>query len=236
MMVGIHQPMYLPWIGYFDKMYRCDTFVLLDDAAYSKNYFINRNCVRTTRGWIWLTVPVLTAGRGGQSIREVMIDREKRWRGKHWRSLEYFYRNAKHFAEHREFFMNFYAREHTKLIDALMEPLEYLREAFAIRTEILKSSNLGILSQKEERLLAICKYLGADTYLSGPSGRDYLTLPKWEEEGIRVVFHEYRNPIYPQVQGGFLPKMSAVDLLLNCGGESLKMLAKDQPDYGGAIK
>jgi WbqC-like protein family len=231
-MVGIHQPMYLPWLGYFEKMYRCDAFVLLDDAAYSRNYFINRNRIRTKEGWTWLTVPVLSTGKAGQPIREVMVDQGKRWQAKHWKSMSYSYGQAPHFAGHEGFFRGFYSREHARLNDVLMEPMEYLRDAFGIRTRILLSSDLGVPGRKAERLLAICRQLGADSYLSGPSGRDYLDLSRWKEEGIEVFFHDYRNPVYPQVQGGFFPEMSAVDLLFNCGGESLRVLSESQPAYG----
>ncbi len=233
-MVGIHQPMYLPWIGYFEKIHRCDAFVLLDDAAYSRNYYINRNRIRTKEGWTWLTVPVLSTGKFGQLIGEVKVDRSRRWEARHWKSLNYSYGHTPHFAEHSDFFRGFYSRDHDSLLDVLTEPLGYLLKALGIRTRILRSSELGVTGRKGERLLGICRELGADSYLSGPSGRDYLDLSRWKEEGIEVFFHDYRHPSYPQVQGGFFPEMSVADLLFNCGRESLRILSESQPLYGPA--
>jgi hypothetical protein len=233
-MVGIHQPMYLPWLGYFERIARCDAFVLLDDAAYSRNYFINRNKIRTREGWAWLTVPVLSTGRSGQPISDVEVGGGRHWQAKHWKSLAWSYGAAPHFAEHEEFFGGFYARDHARLIEVLLEPLEYLIRALGIRTRIFRSSELGVEGRKEGRLLGICRRLGADSYLSGPSGRDYLDLSLWKDAGIGVFFQDYRHPVYPQVQGGFLPEMSVVDLLFNCGEESLRILSESQPAYGQA--
>ena len=233
-MVGIHQPMYLPWLGYFERVARCDAFVLLDDAAYSRNYFINRNRIRTKEGWSWLTVPVRSTGRAGQPITEVEVDGNRNWQAKHWRSLAYSYGQAPHFAGHEEFFGGFYTRDHGRLIDVLMEPFGYLLRALGIRTPVFRSSELGVEGRKEGRLLAICEQLGADEYLSGPSGRDYLDPAAWRDAGIEVFFQDYRHPVYPQVQGGFFPEMSIVDLLFNCGPESLRILTGSQPVYGRA--
>jgi hypothetical protein len=231
-MVGIHQPMYLPWIGYFEKIHRCDSFVLLDDAAYSRNYFINRNRIRMKEGWGWLTVPVLLSGKSGQPIREVEVDRSRRWEAKHWKSIRYSYGNAPSFALHSGFFSGFYSRDHALLLDVIMETLEYLLDALGIRTPLLRASELGVEGMKERRLLDICRHLGADSYLSGPSGRDYLHPSLWKAEGIDLYFHDYRHPVYPQVQGGFVPEMSVVDLLFNCGEDSLRILSGSQPEYG----
>jgi hypothetical protein len=232
MMVGIHQPMYLPWLGYFDRIHRCDAFVLLDDASYSRNYFINRNRIRTREGWTWLTVPVLTSGKFGQEIREVEVDRTLGWQAKHWKNIMYSYQNAPHFARYKEYFREFYTRDYTRLVEVLMESLEYLLKSVGVRTRTFRASELGVTGTKGERLLGICRHLGADSYLSGPSGRDYLDLPTWRAEGIQVYFHEYRHPEYPQVHGNFIPEMSIIDLLFNCGGESLRLLSESQPGYG----
>ena len=99
MRVGIHQPMYLPWPGLFDRIYECDVFVLLDNVPYSKNYLINRNKIKTVNGWMWLTVPVLTKGCFGQLIKDVQINNATQWRKQHWKSIYYSYINAPYFYE-----------------------------------------------------------------------------------------------------------------------------------------
>ena len=73
MIVGIHQPEYLPWLGFFDKISQSDIFVMLDNVQYEKNYFQNRNRIRIQSGWAWLTVPVMTKKRSSQLIKDVRI-------------------------------------------------------------------------------------------------------------------------------------------------------------------
>jgi WbqC-like protein family len=222
--LGIHQPMYLPWLGLFDRIYQCDQFILLDNVAYSKNYFLNRNKIKTAQGWIWLTIPVLTKHNFQQLIKDTMVNNNSDWRKKHWTSIYYSYKNAPYFEEHKNFIETFYEHEWKYLVDASTSMLAYLLSALKIKTEITLASSLGAQGQKEELLLNICKLCGADEYLSGPDGRSYLNLELWQQNSIRVLFHDYQHPTYPQLYGEFISHLSVVDLLFNCGPQSLKIL------------
>ena len=228
MRIGIHQPMYLPWLGLFDRIYRCDTFVLLDNVSYSKNYFINRNKIKTVDGWMWLTIPVLTKGHFGQLIKDVQIDNTTQWQKQHWKSIYYSYHKAPFFHKYADFFENVYKHEWTYLIDIIEELLYSILKVLRINTTIIKSSELNLAGKKEELILNICKSLKADEYLSGPDGKDYLNLELWQKNNIKVIFHNYCYPQYLQLHGNFLPQMSIIDLLNNCGDESLNILSKNQ--------
>ena len=224
MRIGIHQPMYLPWLGFFDRIYQCDTFILLDNIPYSKNYFINRNKIRTLEGWIWLTVPVLTKGNFGQLIKDVHIDNSTNWAGKHWKSLYYTYKKAPYFELHKDFFEKTYQEEWFLLIDLIEHMLSYLLNGIGIKTPVKKASLSPAEGKKEELVLNLCKHFGAKEYLSGPDGRNYLNQDLWDQNDIKILFHDYLHPEYNQVQGDFMPFMSVVDLLFNYGAESLKIL------------
>ena len=227
--MGIHQPMYLPWLGLFDRIYRCDTFVLLDNVPYSKNYFLNRNKIKTQNGWTWLTVPVLATGKFGQLIKDVQIDNSVKWRDKHWKSIFFNYKKAPFFSKHAEFFEKVYGHEWTYLAELAEELLQFMSKSLRIKTPLVKASTLNVNGEKEKLLLNICKKLHADEYLSGPDGKNYLDPQVWRENNIKVFFHEYQHPEYPQLYGKFIPNMSIIDLLFNCGDESLKTLSKNQP-------
>jgi hypothetical protein len=229
MRVGIHQPMYLPWLGFFDRIHRCDVFVLLDNVPYSKNYFINRNKIKMTNGWTWLTVPVLTSGLFGQLIKDVQIDNKTQWCKTHWKSIYYSYKKAPHFSKHVNFFEDFYAKEWACLAEVNQTLLTFVLNTLGIKTRIIKASELNVPGKKEELILNICKGLNADEYLSGPDGVKYLNLDLWRENGIKVMFHNYRHPEYPQLHGKFIPQMSIIDLLFNCGDDSLRTLSSNQP-------
>lgn len=227
MIVSISQPAYLPWLGYFDRIAKSDVAIVLDNVMLersSKTRFTNRNKVRTTEGWTWLTVPVKTAGLGQPLICDVELDTEQSWADKHFRSLVQSYSRAPHFAEHRDWFENFYNQPMTHLAPLLRESTTYLLDTLGIKTPLLYSSEMNVAGQKSELVLNLCKHAGATTYLSGPLGRDYLDATSFEAAGIGLEFHDYEHPVYPQLYTGFEPYMSIVDLLFNCGDASQQIL------------
>ncbi len=226
MRIGIHQPMYLPWLGLFERIQMCDVFVLLDNVPYSKNYFLNRNKIKIKGGFTWLTVPVLTKGNFGQLIKDVKIDNICNWRERHWRSIYFSYKKAQYFLSYADFFANVYNRDWTNLAELNEELINYISGSLHIKTPIIKASTLKADGKKERLILNICKELEADEYISGPDGKNYLNMEVWEKEGIRVILHEYHHPQYPQLYDEFLPNMSIIDLLFNCGEESLNILMK----------
>ncbi|MFB3143731.1 MAG: WbqC family protein [Candidatus Methylomirabilales bacterium] len=224
MRVAVHQPQYLPWLGYFDKIDQVDCFVLLDDVQFKKNEWQNRNRIKTAAGWQWLTVPVLH--RSFQRISEVRINPTVPWARKHLQALISNYTSAPFFDLHRPFFDDIYARAWGALLDLNMVTITYLVEALRIRTKLVMASSLPLPAELEatERLVAICQALEADTYLSGAGGRGYLDLTRFEEAGIRVLFQAFQTRPYPQRFEAFVPDLSVVDLLFNCNGDSLHIL------------
>jgi hypothetical protein len=225
MRIGIHQPMYLPWLGIFDRINQCDLFILLDNVPFgSKNYFLHRNKIKTRDGWTWLTVPVALKGKTGQLIKDVEIDNSLEWRKKHWMSIYHFYNKAPYFSRYSDFIENVYQREWQYLATLSYHLLAYLLEQIGIDTEIKWASSLDITGKKEELIFNICRAANADDYLSGPDGRNYLPIDFWRQNNIKLFFHDYQHPQYPQLHGEFLPQMSIIDLLFNCGPESLSIL------------
>ncbi len=228
MKVSIHQPMYLPWLGLFDRINQSDIFVLLDNVAYSKNYYINRNKIKTKNGCIWLTVPVLSKGSFGQLINEVRVNNSLKWQEQHWKSMYYSYKDAKYFLNYSDFFEKFYSNRQEYLFDIINESFEFLLKSLKIKAKIVKSSMLKAKGKKEELILNICKELGADEYLSGPSGNDYLNADLWKQNNIKLEFHNFSHPTYNQLYKGFCENMSVIDLLFNHGEESLKIISNQR--------
>ncbi len=224
MRVAIHQPQYLPWLGYFDKMDRSDCFVILDDVQFKKNEWQNRNRIKTPTGWQWLTVPV--HHRFPQQISAVRINGAVPWPRKHLGALVANYTGTPAFERHRPSLEALYARPWDRLLDLSLATLGYLTGALGIETKLLLASALDVppTADATDRLIAICRVVGADTYLSGTGGRDYLDLPRFDQAGLGVDFQAFACPVYPQRFGGFEPNLSVVDLLFNCGAESLAIL------------
>jgi hypothetical protein len=217
MIVSINQPSYLPWLGYFQRIAASDVHVVLDHVQFEKNSFTNRNRIRTPQGWVWLSVPVLTSGRSAQKIQEVMIDNRVAWCRKHWRTMLQNYGKAPFFNEYGPFFEDMYAQRWEQLVPLIDRGTEFLLQQLYIETKIIRSSTLDVYGEKSDLVLQICQTLGADTYLSGKLGRDYLDESSFREAGIEIIYQDYKHPVYHQRYEPFESNMSTVDLLFNCG-------------------
>jgi hypothetical protein len=223
MIVAIHQPQFMPWLGYFDKIVRSDIFVFLDIVQFKKNEFQNRNKIKTAQGGMWLTVPVLY--KYPEHINEVKINNSIDWRKKHIRTLEINYQKAPYCHDLFPTLEEFYAGDAESLSEVNRKSVLILLRMLGVHKETKVASTLGDLPGKpSERLAAICEYYGTDTYLSGAGGRDYLDLEPFNKKGIKVVFQNFKHPIYPQLYGDFLANLSLLDLLFNCGPDSLNIL------------
>lgn len=227
--VSINQPAYLPWLGYFHRIAISDLHIVLDHVQFEKNSFTNRNKIRMKEGWTWLTVPVKTKGRFPDlSISQLEIADDPHWAKKHLSTLQMSYSRALFFRKHATEFETVYSQHWSRFIDLLRETTGYLLEAFGIKTRIIYSSEMDVKGQKAELIFNLCKAVGATVYVSGPLGKGYLHEQPFRQAGMRVAYHNYIHPIYPQAFPNFEPYMSAVDLLFNCGPKSLDIIMKDQ--------
>jgi len=226
--VAIHQPNYLPWIGFFQKVARAEIFVILDVAKFTKNGVIHRNKIRTKEGWTWLTIPIENKYKG-VAIKDVCLPKDRKWWGKHWRLIIGNYGKAKYFAEYKDFFEEMYSeKRYTRLQDINEAIIFYLFECFEIHPEIIRSCELNLDPSlaKTDLNLEIVKEVGGDVYISGMGGRKYMEEEKFKKEGIEVKYFEFKPFEYPQRWEGFEPFMSAIDLLFNVGSERAKELIK----------
>ncbi len=227
MIVSIHQPQYLPWLGYFDKIEQSDVFVFLDNVQFKKNEWQNRNRIKTSDGWQWLSVPVIHSFT--QKISEVEINNTVQWGRKHLNALVTHYSKTLYFKEHVSFFEQAYTQEWTCLADINIHLIQYLAKALGLLDKkFVIASELKPMEGSTERLIDICKQVGGDVYLSGKDGAEYLETELFKEESIQVIFQDYRHPRYKQLYGEFEPFLSVIDLLFNCGPDSLSILKKGE--------
>lgn len=217
MIVSIHQPAYLPWLGYFDKILRSDLFVYLDTVQFQKGSFQNRNFVCGAAKATLLTVPVLVGGRlFDTQLKDVQIDNQSRWRRKHAETIRQSYQRAPMFDRYWPAISSYYEHEWTRLADLCFAMLTWFNEQFGIRTKIVKASSLAATTaQKSDLILDLCRQVGATEYISGSLGRDYLDLQSFADAGIAVRFQDYQHPVYSQGRTPFQPNLAVVDLLLN---------------------
>jgi len=221
MIVTGHQPNYLPYPGFFQKIASSDLFVIVDEVQFVKRGpfgWIHRNRIRTPEGWCWLSVPVITKGLFTQPIRDCAIDGRLPWRRKHWGTIERCYRRAPCWAEHAPWLERLYGREWDRLAPFTEEAIRCLLAALRIDVPIVRLSEIGATGKATGMIVEFCRRLGATAYLSGVHGRDYLEVDRFREAGIELLFQEYEPPVYEQCHpGAFIPNLSMLDMLLAAG-------------------
>ncbi|MGI5119766.1 WbqC family protein [Marinactinospora thermotolerans] len=224
----MHQPHYLPWLGLLDKADRSDLFVVLDHVQYERRGWQNRNYIASKSGPVLLTVPVVNRSRNEQ-IRDKVIDRTRPWREKHLRAIsEHGYRTAPFWKDFGPEITAIYDTDWERLIDISLATTYFIFNAFGITTPVVRSSELGEFpGQKSELLAQISAKVGADTMLSGDGARGYVDPEVFRRYGVEVEWQNFRHPEYPQFHrkgGEFLPRLAAVDLLLNAGPEGMELV------------
>jgi len=228
----ISQPRYMPYPGYFHRIALSDVFVVLDTVQFKAREWDRRNKVRVSqkKGWTLLTVPVTNAPRD-TIIYEVRIDNSQPWREKHWRTLESSYRRAPYFDAYAADLKAFYTREYDLIRDFNVDMTRYFCKCLGISTEIILASTLQAKGASSDLLVDLCQLIGADTYWSGSEGRHYIDEAKFSAAGISLVYQDYDHPVYPQIHGlPFVPYMSVVDVLFNCGPASLDIVLSGNDD------
>jgi hypothetical protein len=216
--VVVLQPGYLPWLGFFDQLRRADVFVYYDDVQYDKHGWRNRNRIKTQNGAQWLTVPVRRGGGDGfPAILDVEIDNRTPWARKHVSSVRQAYARAPFLGRYLPELEELVQRRWERLVDLDIACAAMMATWLGLQTRIERSSTLAIGGERSARLVSICRRFGAATYVSGDSAAAYLDLDLFRQHGIEVVWQRYTHPAYAQLHGEFIPYLSALDLLLNCG-------------------
>lgn len=215
--IGIHQPETFPWAGYFNKMMNSDLFIILNDVQYKKNNFQNRNRILMNDRPTWLTLPVDTKGRLESTIRDMQIADTIDWKSRTLHLLEVAYSKCPYYKDIMDKLDKLISsRSDNSLIDFNLDFIYFIRSYLNIHTPIKFSSELGIHSHKTDLVFDICEECGADVYLSGEGGRDYLDLTRFNEEGIEVVYQEFNPSIeYKQKSSEFVHYMSVLDIIMN---------------------
>lgn len=228
MILTAHQPVYLPWLGLFHKISLADKFCFFDDVQYQPKDWNNRNKIKFNNGTSgWLTVPVLRKTYLERSYLEIEINNELPWQRKHWKSIEMNYKKASYFGLYEKELEKFYEVKWQFLSELNYEMLLFFMEKLCITVPVSRMKDYNFEGQKSGLVLDMCKKLGADIYIFGEQGKDYADLEAFHAAAIIPVFQKYNYPQYRQLHGDFIPYLSIVDLLFNCGPESLSVIMEN---------
>jgi hypothetical protein len=231
--IGIHQPNFMPWIGWWHKAFNVDRFIILGDVPFSDSMYIHRTRIRVPRknsiegrGWQWLTIPVKKSGRSGQLINQVELVNDTDWRDRHVRTLHQNYRNAPYFDEimnpiqrvYEDMSITHLSHFNLRLITAMSRLFKLVGVDWHNDWEYGDTSKM----MRFERLLALCRRAMGSTYLSGKTGLDQLPMNAFKEAGIELEVQDVDVEKYPQVYPDFITNLSGIDLLFNLGPQGAK--------------
>lgn len=217
MVISIHQPDYIPYLGYFYKLAKSDKFVYLDDAQYSNDNMHNWNKIKTPQGELRLKIPV--ENHLGDLINAVRTRDELKWKDKQLKTIEMNYGKAPYFAEIFPQFKELLLKDYTDIAQMNIAINTWIAKSFGMKAEFYRSSQMNIDSVREERVIDICVALGGDTYISGHGASVYQEEEHFTDRGVKLLYTDYEPIEYKQLwpKAGFLHNMSVLDYIFNCG-------------------
>lgn len=222
MIVAIHQPQFLPWLGYLHKIAACDAFIFLDNVQFKKNEFQNRNKLLVSYEPKWITVPV--SFKFGDTLHQVRVPDATGWRETMWKTIEHNYQRAPYFEAYAFSFRELIMQPWNSLADFNEATVRWLLQVFGIATPLHTASHMpDAVNDPTGRLVELCKMLAATAYLSGTGGHDYLDEALFKKAQLKLLFQTFKHPVYRQTIGrrpgqAFASHLSAFDGLMNCGG------------------
>lgn len=229
MRASIHQPHYFPWIGYFDKMAKADTFVLLDQVQLEKNSLMLKNRVPATNGELkFLTISADTKDYLEREYRDIQAKDNAVWKERQRNAVKNYFRKASGYREVLPMFEQFLEQNFDTVCQWTCASIEFVRQALDIQTPLIYQSEViyDHDMKRSDLVYGICKAIGADTYFSGRGASvEYLDREKFAENGVKIVFQDFSHPVYPQINTQeFIPGISILDMLFNCGIEESRRI------------
>lgn len=216
--VLITQSNYIPWKGYFDSINLVDVFIVYDDMQYTKRDWRNRNKLKTPQGTSWLSIPVTVKGKYFQKINKTEV-LDLSWTEKHWKTIYQYYSKAPFFKDYKSTIESIYMNCKTNNLSEInIQFIEAINSILNITTRIIRSSELGLVEGKTERLVDLCKKVNGTEYYTGPAAKNYMDESLFLKEDIKINYLDYSGyPEYHQLHEGFAHDVSILDLIFNEG-------------------
>ncbi|MFA7084416.1 MAG: WbqC family protein [Arcobacteraceae bacterium] len=211
----IHQPDFIPYLGFFQRLLSADVFVILDDVQFLRRGWHHRDKIKTPNGEQWLSIGTVKTAQA-TNINQIRLSNTN-WRQEHLNILTQNYKKADFFHEIFPIIKGIYEQNHLSLFDFNFNFLKILFTLFDINVEIEFSSTFDIHTTSNQRIVDILNVVHATHYLSGIGARNYYDPKPYKQAGISVIWQAFEHPIYPQLYGQFIPYLSCIDILFNCG-------------------
>lgn len=218
-----HQPVFMPWLGFWEKMSHADLFCVFDITQYERHSYENRNEIKTNAGKLLLTVPVESKNHLAKTIGNIRIVPGS-WSRKMVKSIELAYADAPYYKQYIPSIRHFLTMGYETLAELNLQMILFGMRELGLKIPVVYASDYHFRGVKSGLVLDMCKQLGATEYWFGAQGRDYADVEAFEAAGVKPHFQNYRHPTYPQLHGEFVSHLAFIDLLFNCGPESLAVI------------
>lgn len=226
--VVIHQPDFAPHLGFFHRFLEADLYVALDSVQFvrgTSNSWTHRDKIKTPAGVRWLSISVGKT-KLGTPINQVPLSTSVDWRTANLNLIEASYRKAPFFGEIFPAVEALYRAPATRLDEFNMRFLDWLMQAFDLDLPCVRSSTLDPQGQRNDLVVDILRKVGATAYLSGLGARAYFDPAPFAAAGIEVRWQNFAHPVYPQQHGDFVPGLSSLDVLFNCGVRGARQILR----------
>lgn len=228
--VAIHQPTFLPWLGYFDKIARSDAFILMDDAQFPKKggTWSNRVWMLVNKQAAWVTMPIVRAYHGTRLICEMKINNRTSWRAKVLKTIQMNYARVPFFEEVFPFLTELVNNPTDSLADYNIAAIQALVSALGLDlSKLIPGSTLDVEGEATDLLIVMTEVVGGTAYLCGGGAAGYQEDEKFAKAGIELIYQNFKHPVYPQMNASeFIPGLSIIDVLMNLGFEATNALLR----------
>lgn len=223
--IVIHQPDFLPYLGFFHRLINADIYIVLDHVQFSPRNWTHRDKIKTQNGPAWLSVSIQKS-RSNTAIKDIVLAQDGLWRTANINAIKGNYGGSPYFDQIFPKLVMLYSRPITHLVDFNLAGIDLICELLGISIDTRLSSEHLITSRKSEMNAELVAAVGGARYLSGIGARAYHDQTPFNRLGIEVVWQEFTHPIYPQQFGEFVPYLSTIDALFNCGPEETVRLLR----------
>ena len=232
MKLGIMQPYFFPYIGYFSLIKHTDEFILLDTVQFIRHGWIERNRIlKPSDGWQYIMVPLKKHSRE-TLIKDIEINNDQQWKEKILAQLQHYKKQAPYFSNVIDILNEIFSKEYATIVDLNLASLKTVCNYLGINTPIQVFSLMNIdiepANAPDEWALNICKALGnVDEYWNPPGGQSFFDRKKYENAGINLKFHSAILTEYDQKRNVFEPGLSIIDVMMFNSVEEINKMLND---------
>lgn len=230
--VCIHQPDFVPYLGFFDRLLDVDQFIILDDVQFIRRGWQHRDVIKGPAGRTWLSLSIAKSDYHS-AISDIQLAADRKWVDANLNLLAACYSKARYFSKVFGQVETIYRASHVTMMGLNMAFLRLAFEYFAIDVPLMMASEFDVNTTKTERLVQLALAVGADEYLTGTGSKEYLDESLFEQSGVSVRWQKFSHPVYPQLHGAFIPMLSCLDVIFNCGYGAADVLRSGRPKAYG---